>query len=543
MKKFYFILTAMVSVALTSCMNEEFVGDSPGTVVANKTGAIVFGGETGNLTRSDFTGSDAAGKLNNEMKVYGVKQNRTTTTNYDKVFVNYTVKYATDKSSYAEYNDGWYYVDAVDGQVIKFWDYSSADYHFVAGSPVANFTYTLNSTTGDIQKAAITGLGGRLDATTTVASTKAPVYIADPVVMTKPTTAGTKYGEVLYSFKSMQTKVRVGIYETVPGYKITSIDFYDNQTTPDKSNYITLNSATDNYFQGGTTVGAEITYDWTTTPASYTFTYDGSSLTKQKYWKGGEFTGVKATSSAVVKANVNDLFGAEDNKDDYGYFIVMPTPSATAAAPLTLKCDYTLESLDGSTEDIIVKGATATIPAEHTKWLPNTAYTYLFKITNNTNGTTGDEGDPVGLYPITFDAVVANVTDGMVGTETTFATPSITVSQAGNVVDTETASPAVSEHGIKFVAGAIDVKAVEGTTDVTASATWSYVLLENQTFDYTKDYEHLGTSGAATTWTSGKLTSVTAGDPANTYIIKAVTTNGTAYFVLVVGKAEVGPAN
>jgi hypothetical protein len=40
-------------------------------------------------------------------------------------------------------------------------------------------------------------------------------------------------------------------------------------------------------------------------------------------------------------------------------------------------------------------------------WHPNHAYTYLFKITKDVSGTTGDEGvDPEKLYPITFDAVV-----------------------------------------------------------------------------------------------------------------------------------------
>ena len=88
------------------------------------------------------------------------------------------------------------------------------------------------------------------------------------------------------------------------------------------------------------------------------------------------------------------------------------------------------------------------------------------------------------------------------------------------------------------MAGAVTVHAYEGTTNVTESATWSYVELAS--FDYSSDYEKLGTNGAATVWTSGKLTTVTA---SKTYVIKAVTGNGTAYFVLVVSAAESGPAN
>ena len=528
MKKFYVILAAVTGMTLTSCTNSEFVGD-----VATKANsdAISFGGGTSALTRADITGSSAATMLGNEMKVYGVKQDATTTTNYNKVFVDYSVKYDEAKAGNEEYNEGWYYVGAETNQSIKFWDFSSADYHFVAGSPVANFTYALDATTGDIATAAVTGLGGRLDHVNTVASTATPVYVADPVVVAK---ADYKE-EVKFTFRSMQTKVRVGIYETIPGYKITSITFYNNAATPVGSNFITLNSATDDYFQGGSASGT-ITYDWTTTPASYSFVYSGGSLLTQKFWEGGEFTsGVPAVSSTGAIA---DLYGTETNKDAYGYFVVMPTPSATTAAPLTLNCDFELTSIDGSGETINVAGAKATIPADYTKWVANTAYTYLFKITKDANGSTGpgDDPDNPALYPIVFDAVVVDYdTDHQIGTETTVSTPSITVYQDGDVV----------ENGITYKAGDVVVKAMAGTTDVTSSATWSYVQLDGTTFDYTADYEKLGTGGAATTWTTGTLSSVVAN---KTYVIKAVYTDSssktyTAYFVLVVGAAEEGPAN
>ncbi len=208
----------------------------------------------------------------------------------------------------------------------------------------------------------------------------------------------------------------------------------------------------------------------------------------------------------------------------------MPTPYGTDATPLSIKCDYTLTSLDGI--DVIqVSGATATIPADYTKWEPNKAYTYLFKITDNTNGTTGVEGtDPEGLFPITFAAAVVNVEDMQVGTTTNVSTPSITVYQNGNVV----------AGGITYKAGSVDVHAYVDATDRTNDATWSYVELDGTAYDYSKDYEHLGASGAATSWTNSKLTTVSA---SKTYVIKATYSGNTAYFVLVVGAAEVGPNN
>lgn len=120
-----------------------------------------------------------------------------------------------------------------------------------------------------------------------------------------------------------------------------------------------------------------------------------------------------------------------------GYFTVLPTPSTTDAKAIVITCDYTLTADDHHGETIEVKGATVAIPAAYSKWEANTRYTYLFKISDNTNGTTGTPGstDPAGLYPITFDAVVKGSTDAQYGTTTTVATPSITTYQEGSVTN------------------------------------------------------------------------------------------------------------
>ena len=523
-------MLALSGTVLVSCTQSEFVGE---TAQVGENNAISFGGGTSKMTRATATvkGATAAQMLGDVMLVNGAKQGAS---GYTNVFANYQVKYdrANAFAGNDEINNQWYYV--YDAQTIKYWDYSSTDYRFVAGSPVANFTFNPTSTTdATIATADVTGLGGRLNHDVSVVSTTSPVYIADPVVVAK-----TDYqNPVTFTFRSMQSKVRVGIYETVPGYKITAISFYNNDATPVASNYITLNSATDDYFQGTAAGTGTVTYDWTTTPASYTFAYGTTGLTTGKYWEGGQFSdGVPAVNSAST-----DLYGEDTDMSTTGYFVVMPTPSTTtSAAPLTITCDYTLTALDGA-ETINVKGARATIPADYTKWVANTAYTYIFKITDNTNGKTGDDTDPEGLFPITFDAAVVDVEDASqeVGTETTLSTPSITVYQKGDVV----------ENGITYVEGDVVVTAMEGTTDVTADYTWSYVQLDGTTYDYTADYEKLGASGAVTPWTAGKLATVVA---SKTYVIKATKTDSTdpanpvtttAYFVLVVGAAEAGPAN
>ena len=72
---------------------------------------------------------------------------------------------------------------------------------------------------------------------------------------------------------------------------------------------------------------------------------------------------------------------------------------------LTLKVDYTLVSTDGSGETINVKGATAKVADTYTDWTANKSFTYIFKISQKTNGSTGEGDNGGGLYPIEFDGV------------------------------------------------------------------------------------------------------------------------------------------
>ena len=432
-KRIYFILAIVASVMIASCTSDEYLGNNS---EKSSNDAITFGSGFKAVTRGESTGADAAAKLNNEFKIYGVKQDKTTTTNYNKVFVDYTVKYNEAQAGKADYNDGWYYVGAETNQYIKYWDYSSACYHFVAGSPVANFTYTVDGTTGDIKTATITGLGGHLTANPTDGSGTAlsatPIYIADPVNVSK----ANFNQEVQFTFTCQQSFVRVGVYTTLSGYSISDIKFYSYDESSDawastKSSNITLASKTAGYFSGATTATATVTYDWTGANPTYTYAYT-SDLTSAKNWYGGLLAGVQATSS--TEATIAKLYGTDkDMASSTGYFPVIPMASATDAAPILVKCDYELSSLDGSGEIINVSGATAAIPAAFSKWAPNTSYTYLFKISQNTNGSTGPDG-PEGLFPITFDAVVKTEEDGTAqGIITTVSTPSITTYQEGSV--------------------------------------------------------------------------------------------------------------
>ena len=437
MKKYLFL--AASALALASCSSDDIIGNNGGGQ-QNATGsAIQFNSNAGPITRATSnTGTDPH-KLDYQFKMYGVKK---VATGYQDVFQNYSLWDETANNTTTNTN-GWEYVgnagthgtgniNVTTNQTIKYWDYSSEDYRFVAGSPIANFDFT-KGTDGSIGSATVRGLAGHITANAEgTAITTNPVYIAEPKVV-----AMNEYKNVVkFNFVRQQSKVRVGIYETIPGYKITDIKFYKQgetglEVSADKN--IILTSETPDYFVGSSnaTATATVNYDWT--KPSYTFAYNDANLTKAKNWYAGALEGVKATSS--VWTSTDEFYGTDNDREDNGYFTVIPTPSATDASAILIKCDYTLTSEDNSGETINVTGATAAIPAAFSKWEPNVMYTYIFKISQNTNGYTGDDPQHTGLFPITFAAAVADFTQKEQGTITTIATPSITTYQVGSVTD------------------------------------------------------------------------------------------------------------
>lgn len=440
MKKYIFL--AASALTLASCTSDDFLGNTPGSTPTSANSAINFGGDAGKITRATSNEGDDHVKLDNQFKVYGVKK---TNEKFVTVFKDYSVLYNENLTT--SNTNKWEYVK--DKQTIKYWDYSASEYRFVAGSPILAFNFKVpsNGTTVNIESATITGLGGHIVANTTeTANTFNPVYVAEPKVVAKADYKNT----VQFNFVRQQSMVRVGFYETIPGYFVSDVHFYaydtDDKTLKVSTGYnVILTSATDGYFVGGSNLTGTVTYDWKSTTPSYTYKYDDTNLVKRQNWYAGEL-GTLATKSSEPKVNI--LYGTDKDMSTTGYFTVLPTPSETEASPILIKCDYTLNSDDLSGETIKVTGATAAIPAAYSKWEPNTRYTYLFKISDKTNGTTGDpnnpKDDPAGLYPITFDAVVTEMTDKTQGTTTTVATPSITTYQEGSVVEND---------GIKYVAG------------------------------------------------------------------------------------------
>jgi len=246
---------------------------------------------------------------------------------------------------------------------------------------------------------------------------------------------------VVLTFRNLSAKVRMGIYETVPGYSVKKVKFYTDNTTAIKSATTSENAT----LIGAFNTGGKITVSFPTTDSSDPdwqkahISLDNTGFTAETYREFGELTyGVAERNEKgdeYLKRSANDPSYANNGV----YTTVLPVE--TASNTLELRIDYTLEAIDGSGEEITIHGAKAFVPTSYTQWLPNYAYTYIFKISDNTNGWANpdDEGDEdlSGLFPITFDAVVVDSQENTQSTITTVATPSITAYQNGRALNAD----------------------------------------------------------------------------------------------------------
>ena len=377
------------------------------------------------------------------------------------VFDNYQVEWKANTAGTTASNTAdWEYVgiDAaapskITGkQTIKYWNYSAGQYDFIAYSTGDNKIVTDKDATveaGNVKVSAITAPTKDKPAAYTIegaAVDLAKCYIADLVTAYNPEQTGKpKFNDrVQFNFRNLATKVRVALYETVPGYSVKDVHFYaDDNTAASKDISATAATLyptpTDKFATSGTltvtfpTVGTNNISKSDYNKAHVTVAADEGKTESSHAFGNLEYkasddnrlgTGTSYLGTTLPKASY-----AGESTSDY-YQTMLPNE---AGSTLTLRVNYTLVSNDGSGEEINVYGAKAIVPAVYAQWKSNYAYTYVFKISDKTNGKTGlGDKDPEGLFPITFDAVVTDVMNGTQATVTTVATPSITTYQKGH---------------------------------------------------------------------------------------------------------------
>lgn len=445
-----YLIIAASALALAGCSSDDFLGDGSGN--GQNSAAIQFGGGT---TKTHRATSNSVYKIENLTAngfwVYGTKHSAAEdkTATYDQaVYTNYYLNYTKNSANNTQSNTaGWEYVGVdnkkyrnnvtpkVDAdQTIKYWDYSAKAYTFYAATAnpadVEVGKVTIKKITADEAGSVYTK---GYEVTLKDGASWDELYFADRKVISKTTNAehgkhDVYGGEVNFTFRNALTKVRVAMYEIIPGYSVTIDKFYytnaegEDQTTAETGKFKADASNTPLV-----TSKAGVTYKvvyYSKTEA------DGQLENQPKMLPNETGEGAKKTVLELgdnLKANkeLSTIITKPTYDTDGGKYTLF-MPQADNNQTLSLKVDYTLTSLDGSKEEIHVKGATAVIPAKYLCWRPNYAYTYLFKISDNTNGSTGGKDDPAGLYPITFDASVVETETGNVEYISAMGTATIT---------------------------------------------------------------------------------------------------------------------
>lgn len=396
-------MAVTAAIALASCTNEEFVGESHKTTVEEQV-SIDFGSNAQARTRA--THEESARLLGNTFCVYGSKTKGTVTT---PLFDNYLVQYTAGSAGSTDTNEKDWEYDGLTSkkgatQGPKYWDFSAQHYDFVAASGLAANEVIANATDGM-----------RINVSDAAAMTS--IYVSDRVTATPTVQAATATtpatmayrNTVQLQFRRLGAQMRVGFYETVPGYAVKELIFY----------YIGAPSGSYEVGVGGAFPKSgkyTVTYDDATNAAKVKFMGSGNiteyssrfgqldytSAESQEGVAGKPYLAVDGSASATA---VNKFLGTTSTAATYGkgtytidgtpgvlsdYKPILPNESNSLK--MQLRLDYTLVALDGSGDEIHVRDAYVSVPVEYLKWKPNYSYTYLFKISDASNGYTGEGG-------------------------------------------------------------------------------------------------------------------------------------------------------
>lgn len=233
--------------------------------------------------------------------------------------------------------------------------------------------------------------------------------------------------DVYVPFKRLGAMAKIRFYEDIPGYKVEIIDLGEDHgtfpgtiTNGDMKKGIQLTPAVAStttpvaYTLGEyyTTGGATIDFDENAVPATpaLVFTTNSTKVSTPLMFAVPTtglttYNGHKVIKEKVTTGtNTQEYSGSETE-----YYAVAQPDSKTG---FTMHVSYRIIAEDNQ-EVITVHNATVHIPYDVTAWKSNTKYTYTFKITKESTGTTNPGGaidptDPTpsttkSLYPIVFD--------------------------------------------------------------------------------------------------------------------------------------------
>ena len=449
------MILAAAAIVLASCSSDELI-DSPKTTEGGET-PIAFSVEKKNITRA--TNLEELGHYNfgvwaykktpstqNVMTNYLVGYSDGASKGYDKAGattwkgdagtdVDHLSPWFYENLGTSEYTydgtDGFYkksqsdYMSANANQYLRYWDLAYAATEFYAYAPYRSSGVTFDELARTITVANTAQVAGYDDA-----SLQEFLYAG-----VEASNADLK--DVKLNFKHLGAQVSLRFYEGIRGYKVEIIDVTpsDNgiQATPAKKDDTATPVYTkDNYY---TDCGAIIDFADNINSPKATVDFTGATTTDANlvFQIPGTGDGISVYTVPGTTNSYNVIPEDILNPTSQSY-AVSPTIYFPVAQPkdsetgFTFHVSYKLIAEDNG-EEITVNDARVFVPANVVvgsdttfiaAWQPNTKYTYTFKITENSTGTTDpgstviDVDDPEvpaapTVYPIVFDG--ATITD------------------------------------------------------------------------------------------------------------------------------------
>lgn len=322
-----------------------------------------------------------------------------------------------------------FYTSNNEKQFLKYWDKSAESTCFYAYAPYVGTTdagKNLRVTYVDGQAQSATGddtyvmsiPNGTIVAGYDDASRYEFMYASAKVLK-------AEYGhDVSLDFNRLVAKVNIKFWEDIPGYKVRILDLKEGtykgvQAAASikengagiygyKGGKYYVSNGVKIKFDDGQKTGIIRQYNGATAGKEAPLVFDAptaAQIGENRYTASASSTtyyAIPKGSSANVLANNSTGFSATGTAPE----------ADLAKTGFTFHVSYELTAED-SGERIIVKNATVHVSCDYCKWTENTHYTYIFKITTNSNGSTAepptiDPTDPEvptvqSLYPIVFD--------------------------------------------------------------------------------------------------------------------------------------------
>ena len=439
MKKLAFL--AVAAVALASCSSDDLVDRS----AAENEAPIAFSVEKKNITRA--TNLEDLKHYNFGVWAYKYKDGLTTQKVMDNYLVGYSngsgLGYDKSKSTTWEASAGdldnhkspWFYEylgtaeylneDAAKGytklqadymsananQYLRYWDLKYTNTNFYAYAPYRAAGVTFDESAKKITVANTAQVAGYDDR-----SLQEFMYAG-----AQATNADLK--DVKLNFKHLGAQVNLRFYEDVRGYRVEIIDVTDAnsgiQATPATKSSDTYTKA--DYY---TSCGATIDFSTVGTPTATVNHTDASKTQANLKFvipAGTEDGLTSFTSELSTNYNVIPEAVATGNTQNYAKSSTVYYPVAqpeNSEVGFTFHVSYKLIAEDNG-EEITVHNARVYVPAKNgsefiAAWQPNTKYTYTFKITKDSKGTTNPDDTTIDItnpdvpatptvYPIVFD--------------------------------------------------------------------------------------------------------------------------------------------